>query len=158
MPAGAVPGRSRLPRTFRNRAYPVLGWTFMILGPLFLACSWAVVGKADGAFLFVPLAIGIVVFCWRGYIRPRVVAGVDDVTVVNIGKTHIVPWLDIERFEADYLLVVVRRPELGGPIRVWAVQAAKLARRTGHRSRADDVADELNALLRTAKANAGKAG
>ncbi|GAA1362049.1 hypothetical protein [Catellatospora chokoriensis] len=149
---------SRLPRTFRNRAYPVLGWTFLFLGPGFLACAWAVVGKADGAFLFVPSTIVIVLFCWRGYIRPRLVAGVEDVTVVRIWKTSVVPWLDIERFEAGHLLVVVRRPELGGPIGVWAVQAANLARMTGRRSQADDVADELNALLRVARANGGKAG
>lgn len=148
---------SRLPRTFRNDAYPVLGWTFMIFALCCLSGAWAVRGNLDDGFIFVPLGILAVMFCWRGYIRPRIIADVGGVTVVNVLSTHVVPWSDIERFQAFDLLTVFLRPERGGQLAVWAVQAANAARLTGRRSRADDVADELNALLHAATSGEGPA-
>ncbi len=148
---------SRLPRTFRNGAYPVLGWTSMLVALCCLSGAWAVRGNVDDGFIFVPLSILAVLVCWRGYVRPRIVADVEGVTIVNVLTTHVVPWSDIERFQAFDLLTVFLLPERGGRIAVWAVQAANLARLAGRRSKADDVADELNALLRAANGSAGPA-
>jgi Bacterial PH domain len=133
-------------QVFRNTTYPVLGW-FLAAAAVAAWALWMIFTDGSAASLLCPLAmtplgaLGIV-----GYVRPRVVADQDGVTVVNPFVTTRLSWSQIARFQAKDRLQIVLRGG-GPPIAAWAVQSANLARITGALSHADNVAVGLNRLM-----------
>ncbi|HET7486672.1 MAG TPA: PH domain-containing protein [Acidimicrobiales bacterium] len=139
-------------RTFRNRTFPVIGWVCVV--PLALAAIGCLVGAivADvplvgrgWLLLGTAASTALAVVVRRGYIATRVEATGEGVVVVNPWRTETLAWGDVLGFSADTHLVVHRRQ--GPKIRVFAVQAANLARMLGRESHADHVARDLNGLL-----------
>jgi hypothetical protein len=134
-------------RVFRNSAYPILGW-ILVVGFVGL-----VIGVGVGvpftprwaAVLVVPLFGVPAWIVYRAYIRSRVEANDNGITIVNPFRTVIVPWNQVDHVRADMRLVIVRRN--GSSIRAWAVQAANAARMFKRKSFADDVARDLNVML-----------
>lgn len=109
-------------------------WTTGLLGALAL---WMLVDAAvRGAWTLVVLAspwlLALVMLCWALLVRPCVEVRRDGLRVVNLLRTHQVPWAEIEHLSVRYQLMVERTD--GRVLRAWGSP-------TVERPRADDFDD-----------------
>lgn len=130
---------------FRNPSYPIIGWSFTVIGSFF-GGMWLVLAEPAAKIGCAPFALLMAIVGYVVYARPKVVADERGVTIVNPLRTTHVSWPKIKTFKADHLLNVYRRGGLP-PLSAWAVQAANITRILGKTSYADRVAAELNAML-----------
>jgi len=107
----------------------------------------------DPGLLWVPLTVvvgaGAAWLVYRCYVAPRVVATDWGVRVVNPFGTIELRWWDIERFDAQPMLTIVRTD--GTRVTAWAVQHALTARLVGRLSQGESVATALTRQLAAAK-------
>lgn len=87
--------------------------------------AWDLVLHASGWFL------SALVLCWALLIRPRVEVRADGLCIVNLIRTHLVPWADIADLRMRYQLVIERTG--GRAIRAWGSPSVE-RRRTDHDS------------------------
>lgn len=145
-----------LPRTYRPTVagrIAIAGLTFVlatfnVLAVIGLATSGRPAGEWISASL-VPsvVSVALVVFTFV-YLRSRVEAREDGVTVVNYTGTRRFAWGDVERFEVGFAYWgATLAPREGAPIKLNAVQKSNLNHWLKRRARADRIVDELNAIL-----------
>src|SRR5947209_16097667 len=107
--------------TYRSRAFAGIGWSMVLL--VVLVVATIVLARPSPAAVWVPVAVlGGAAAGWvlyRCYVAPRVVVRDWGVRVVNPFVTTDVRWFDIERFEAEPMLTVVRRD--GSTVTAWAI-------------------------------------
>lgn len=131
--------------TFRNTAYPRLGWASIAL--LVGLSGWMLSLGSEVGWLAAGLALPFLApirLVHRAYVVARIEASPAGVRVINPFATHDLAWSEIERITSERFLILHRSE--GNDVTVWAVQAANASRMTGRRSSADDVADRLREL------------
>jgi len=131
-------------RRYRNKTYPVIGWAVVVL----LGCvivGLAAYGQIASAVAAMLVSAPLMWLAYRAYIRTAVEAGQAGIRVLNPFRTIRLRWDEIDRIGAEMKLTISTRD--GGTVEAWAVQAANIARMTGRRSFADQVADDLNQQL-----------
>jgi len=129
--------RPRAELTYRSRTFATIGWSMVFLVALIVATI--LMAGPDPGVLWVP----------RCYVAPRVVATDWGVKVVNPFGTTELRWWDIERFDAQPMLTIVRTD--GSTVTAWAVQHAVTARLVGRTSQGESVATALTRQLAAAK-------
>ena len=138
--------------TYRNVSYPILGW--FAIAVVMAGGLLGAIGPAHSATIrriltaAVPFAMSVVLY--RAYVRAKVVAHNDGITVYNPFRTVEVRWGDIDGF--DMVTAILRvRLKTGDVIRAWAVQPAGLRHVVTRGSRADEILEELGAMLSSAR-------
>jgi hypothetical protein len=143
--------RPRAELTYRSRTFATIGWSMVLLVALIVAT--VVMARPDPGVVWVPLTVlvggGAAWLLYRCYVAPRVVATDWGVKVVNPFGTTELRWWDIERFDAQPMLTIVRRD--GTTVTAWAVQHAMTARLVGRMSQGESVATALTRQLAAAK-------
>lgn len=148
--------RIPLPRTYR----PTVAGRVAIAGVTFVLVAFDVLVVAglatsdrpteewvSGSVVPTAVSVALVVFTFL-YLRTRVEAGVDGVTVVNYTGTRRFVWGDVDRFEVGFAYWgATLVPREGAPIKLNAVQKSNLNHWLKRRARADRIVDELNAIL-----------
>jgi hypothetical protein len=137
---------------YKNATYRWLGWVSILVVVVFgLAFAAAIASPWSVVPILVALpAIWIV---YRSYVSAAVRANAGGIVIVNPTKTVRLGWDEISRIEALFKLRVTATD--GRVVDAWAVQAANVARMTGRRSYADDVAEALNLRLAAMRGEAG---
>lgn len=135
--------------TFRNPAYPKLGW----VGAVFFLLAALVMVSIGGEDRVVATPLGVLFAvmsfaAYRAYVPTRVEASSAGIVVVNPLRTHELAWADVDRISSERFLALHRRD--GTTLHCWAVQAANAARLSGRRSRADEVAERLRTIAAAA--------
>ncbi|WEK60051.1 MAG: PH domain-containing protein [Candidatus Microbacterium colombiense] len=94
-------------------------WISGVLASLFLfmLVDAAVRGEWTVILLTAPWMCVALIICWALLIRPRLVVSRDALTVVNVFRTHTVPWHDIDGLAVRYQLIVTLID--GNLIRAW---------------------------------------
>lgn len=117
-------------------------WISGVLAALFayllidaaVRAEWAIV------LLSLPWMCAVLLVCWMLLIRPCLVIAPSTLTVVNVFRTHIIPWRDVAALQVRYQLVVELTD--GTTIRAWGSPTVRPRRdreadvSTTHRSRA----------------------
>lgn len=86
---------------------------------------------------------------WLAATRSAVTASDDGVTVRGLLSTTQIPWGDVVRCVPGYAgIAIVQRD--GSVVNASAVQKSNYSRATGRRTRADEVAEELETRARSA--------
>jgi hypothetical protein len=143
-------------RTYRNVTYPILG---------VIAVAVLMTGGLLGAIAphhatttrriltaAVPFVVSVLIY--RAYVRAKLSAREDGLTVCNPFRTLELGWNDVEGF--DMVTAILRiRLNTGDIIRVWAVQPAGIRHVMSRGSRVDTILDELGSMLSTARDQAG---
>jgi hypothetical protein len=86
----------------------------------------------------------LAVVAWRYGLHPLVGVNAAGVLVRNPIRSIFIPWRDIVGCSASYGGLVIRRRH-GWPVVAWAVQKSQLSRRMGYQTRADVVAEYIEA-------------
>ena len=96
----------------------------------------------------VPFALSVLLY--RAYIRAKLIAREDGLTVCNPFRTLELGWNEVEGF--DMVTAILRiRLNAGGVIRVWAVQPAGIRHVMTRGSRADEILSDLGSMLSRAQ-------
>lgn len=117
-------------------------WISGVLAALFayllidaaVRAEWAIV------LLSLPWMCAVLLVCWMLLIRPCLVIAPSTLTVVNVFRTHTIPWRDVAALQVRYQLVVELTD--GTTIRAWGSPTIRPRRdreadvSTTHRSRA----------------------
>lgn len=108
------------PVTFRPRGGQILAWVAIgvcALGLVFIAVSD---GFASLALWSWPILL-VAWLAWALYVRPSVQISEGFIEIVNVFRTHRVPWGDVADVDSRYALTV--RTTGGRSIRAWAAPA-----------------------------------
>ncbi|KRB39119.1 PH domain-containing protein [Microbacterium sp. Root180] len=108
------------PVTFRPRGGQIVAWTAIAL----CALGLVFVALTDGVPSLIVWAWPIVLVAWLAwavYIRPHVLVNEGFVEIVNVFRTHRVPWGDVVDVDSRYALTV--HTAGGRSIRAWAAPA-----------------------------------
>jgi len=140
-------------RTFRNASYPILGaFAALVLISTGLVSA---IGTHDAGPLrrvvTVIVAAGVAYIPYRVYVRPRLVARADGLTIVNPIRTVQVRWEEVEGFDIQRAILRVKKVD-GTVIHVWAVQPASVRDLVSRGRRAHMILAELKSLLKDARA------
>jgi hypothetical protein len=137
--------------TYRSRTFATIGWA--MVGLVALVVATILLARPSPAGLWMPVTLasgaGAGWLLYRCYIAPRVVVLDWGVRVVNPFATTDIRWFDIERFEAEPMLRVVRGD--GSTVTAWAIQHALTARLVGRLSQGESVTTALTRQLAAAK-------
>ena len=96
----------------------------------------------------IPFALSVLLY--RAYIRAKLIAREDGLTVCNPFRTLELGWNDVEGF--DMVTAILRiRQNAGGVVRVWAVQPAGIRHVMTRGSRADEILSDLGSMLSRAQ-------
>ncbi|MGZ4129084.1 MAG: PH domain-containing protein [Actinomycetota bacterium] len=139
-------------RTYRNASYPLLGWLLigvLVAGGLYGAFASTRVGALTRV-LTAAIPIIATVLPYRAYVRARLTARDDGLTVLNPFHDIHVPWADVEGFDTKTQILRIRLTS-GSVIRVWAVQPAGLRHVVTRGARADEILTDLHAMLESAR-------
>lgn len=108
------------PVTFRPRGGQILAWVAIgvcAVGLVFIAVTDGVGALALWAW---PILL-VAWLAWALYVRPSVQISEGFIEIVNVFRTHRVPWGDVADVESRYALTV--RTTGGRDIRAWAAPA-----------------------------------
>jgi hypothetical protein len=143
-------------RTYRNVTYPILG--VLAVAVLMGAGLLGAIAPHNTATIrriltaAVPFALSVLIY--RAYVRAKLVAREDGLTVCNPFRTLEIGWNDVEGF--DMVTAILRiRLAAGDIVRVWAVQPAGIRHVMSRGSRADEILSELGSMLSQARDEAG---
>lgn len=134
-------------RIYRRRTHQIGGWTFIVIVGM-LTVSFVLGARRLAVLDAATLLSGAVLadlLVHRLYVRPRLIADDAVITVVNPVRTFLIPWLDVDRFVPEDILII--RTRSGPAVRVWAVQAPGIALMFRRESAPDRVAEELTKQL-----------
>lgn len=138
--------------TYRNVSYPILGWFAIVVimtgGLLGAIAPHNATTIRRILTAVIPLAVSVLLY--RAYVRAKIIVHDKGVLVCNPFRTLELPWSDIEGFDMATAILRVRLIK-GGVIRVWAVQPAGIRHVVTRGSRADEILEELGAMLSSAK-------
>ena len=133
-------------------SYPILGWfaIVVILTGGLLGAIRTHHATTIRRILTVAVPFAVSVILYRAYVRAKIVAHDQGVTVYNPFRDVDVRWTDIDGF--DMVTAILRiRLTTGDVVRAWAVQPAGLRHVVTRGSRADEILGELGSMLASAK-------
>lgn len=94
---------------------------------LYLLVDAAVRGAWTTVLVSLPWLAAVVSACWALLVRPCVVVTPEGLLVVNIARTHLVPWAEIDELHVRYQLLVTRTD--GRRLQAWGSPTTERSRR-----------------------------
>lgn len=127
---------------FRNRFYPILGASLILLAVFAVVTIVVATHPPLGAALAIAvLGAGIAFAAWECYVQPCVIAEPTRLIVRNPFRIYTIPNRRVDGFEAGQLLTI--RLDDGTVVKAWAVQSANISLMLKRKSEVDRVADLL---------------